>query len=345
MLSITDRISRRLFRQPRLGIPAARTAHRMRMDNLSRYISRWSRWAPDVVGFELACGEDLIRGQMYSANATDQIVGQIWTKGAESYEAPLPALFTALTRERLWRRSRAMTGRVSGSQGSPPERGHVLVVGANTGFYALLAGLGSGARVVHAFEPYPPAFKWLRANAQLNGLQGKVTLVDAAIGNTNGETNLFVPPPRFGEVLETSSSINAEYHKDVWQHFRVPVLTVDEYARREGGCGTASVSTMLLDMEGFEHAALEGSADVLQYSRPVVVFEVLKRLTTHAAALERIRQDYGYRCFVLRSDELTISEPILPWEKYSNQLMVPEEQLDALIEAAAWAGLKCNRDA
>jgi FkbM family methyltransferase len=317
------------------------------MHDLSKYVSRWCRWAPDVVDFELTCGEELVRGQMHGTNAADHIVWRIWMKGAESYEAPLPTLFTALTRAKIWRMSRDDAG-ANVSLHDRAERGHVLVIGANSGFYALLAGLGDGASTVHAFEPFPPAFKLLRANVELNALQRKARLVEAAISNRAGETSLFVPPPRFEtrmETVETSASLNAEYHEVVGREIRVPMLTVDDYAHREGGCGTAGVAAMLIDVEGFEHAVLEGCTEVLRTSRPALIFEVLNRLTTRSAALERIRQDHGYRCFVVESDRLRLSEPIQPSDRHSNQVMVPEEGMDCLAAAAALARLRINFDA
>ena len=71
-------------------------------------------------------------------------------------------------------------------------------------------------------------------------------------------------------------------------------------------------------------------------------FEVLNRASTQVAALERIRKDHGYRCLGLEPAELKFSEPVQPSEQYSNQLMVPEERLDALREAAALAGVHFN---
>ena len=244
----------------------------------------------------------------------------------------------------FWRKTRAVPNGAPSQQSPQSEQGHVLVIGANSGFYAMLAGLGNGARAVHAFDPYPPAYKWLQANTRLNGLEKKVKLLDVAIGNVIGETSLFIPTPRFGATLETSASINSKYHEEVGQKIRVPVLTVDEYVKRKAGSGTASVSVMLIDVEGFEHAALEGSAQVLQISRPVVFFEVLKRSTTQTASLEWIRETNGYRCLVLEPDEIKFNEPIQPREHHTNQLMVPEEAMDTLKEAALMARIKFNNN-
>jgi len=329
---LKDRISRRLFSDPRVGRPMAYAARAAGMNDLSRYISRWCRWAPHVVDFGLRCGDEVLSGRMYSASSQDHIVRRIWISGAAGYEAPMPSMFAAVTRQKVW----ALPA------GAATKQGHVFVIGANSGFYAILAGLGKGARRVHAFEPYPPAYDWLEKNVKLNPAEGTVKLVAAAISDKIGETTLLVPPPRFGAVLETSASINPDYHEQVGQKIPVPMLTVDEYAKRDPECGLGGVSVMLIDIEGFEHAALEGARGVLQTSRPIVFFEVLNRASTQVAALERIRKDHGYRCLGLEPAELTFSEPVQPSEQYSNQLMVPEERMDALREAAALAGVRFN---
>jgi FkbM family methyltransferase len=195
--------------------------------------------------------------------------------------------------------------------------------------------------MVHAFDPYPPAIRWLEKNIQLNGLEGKVKLANVALGNAVGETDLFVPPARYGTTLETSASINPDYHEQVGQKLRVPMLTVDEFVRRE--VGARAVNVMLIDVEGFEHSVLEGAEAVLQTSRPVVAFEVLTRSTTQVALLERIRKKHGYRCLVMEPLELKVSEPVQPCGIHTNQLMVPEDGLDMVMVAARMAGVKFNR--
>jgi len=88
---------------------------------------------------------------MDSCGGRDQVARQISAQGWRAYEAPLPTLIEA------WcSRLQAV----------------FLDIGANTGFYSLLAAT-SGARHVHAFEPVTEIADVLKANVVLSEFRHK----------------------------------------------------------------------------------------------------------------------------------------------------------------------------
>ncbi len=129
-------------------------------------------------------------------------------------------------------------------------------VGANVGIHTLqLAEKVGPTGTVVAFEPNPHAAALLRRNVEFNNYAGRVTIVQAAVGEVEGTTDFFVagfdgmgraqrPNPLLGEKTSRVS---------------VPVVTLDTFVksqRRRPDC-------IVMDIEGWEIAALRGARTLL----------------------------------------------------------------------------------
>jgi FkbM family methyltransferase len=79
--------------------------------------------------------------------------------------------------------------------------GDVFVdVGANIGYFSLLAAAVVGAQgAVFAFEPDAENCRLLRANAALNGLEERITAVEAALSEGDGQGRLYLSEDNLGD--------------------------------------------------------------------------------------------------------------------------------------------------
>ena len=79
--------------------------------------------------------------------------------------------------------------------------GDVFVdVGANIGYFSVLAAsVVGGQGTVFAFEPDPNNYRLLCANAELNGFDGNIVAVEAALSDTAGEGRLFLSEDNLGD--------------------------------------------------------------------------------------------------------------------------------------------------
>ena len=135
-------------------------------------------------------------------------------------------------------------------------------VGANVGVYVLQAGAWVGAQgQVLAFEPNPNAARALMENVRLNGLQDRVEIVPWAIGETSGDANLYVSGAdgmsrlgRANPALIATTAIN------------VAMTTLDEIVNRRQKCP----SWVIMDIEGWEIAALKSARGLLRHSHFVI---------------------------------------------------------------------------
>ncbi len=129
-------------------------------------------------------------------------------------------------------------------------------VGANVGVYVLQFAYWAGpdGRVV-AFEPNPAALYFLRKHIQLNGLDDRVEVVEAAVGAEPGETVFYVAGSSgMGRVGTPNKSLTQT------EEIKVPFLTLDDYCFSKG----LIPDWLFIDIEGFEIAALVGASRLLE---------------------------------------------------------------------------------
>jgi FkbM family methyltransferase len=137
----------------------------------------------------------------------------------------------------------------------------VLDLGANIGYYSLLAADAIGATgAVYAFEPDPSNCRFLRHNLALNGLAGRARISPQAVADYSG-TMRFVADP--GNSL-LSSSVLASADGDA---IEVECTTVDDALPVD-----ESIDVVKLDVEGAELAALAGMQRTLARSQRLVMF-------------------------------------------------------------------------
>lgn len=147
----------------------------------------------------------------------------------------------------------------------PPD-GVVLDVGANIGLSALaLAPLLPQGRLL-AVEPSPRSAAALRRSLALNGLEGRVTVAEMALGAAPGEAEFHDAGHSAGAHLLAPDTLGGA----TLPKRRVRVHTVDALAAEQG---IDRLDFMKIDVEGFETEVLDGARATLARFRPLVFVE------------------------------------------------------------------------
>lgn len=121
--------------------------------------------------------------------------------------------------------------------------------GANIGSYSVLASAVCGSDVI-AIEPDPETMSHLRRNIDANGVDGRVELVEAALGANEGTI-------RFTVGLDTVNHVASKSDPDARE---VALRRLDRIV------GSRKPAFIKMDVEGYEAEVLAGAAATLSSS-------------------------------------------------------------------------------
>ncbi|WP_022835921.1 FkbM family methyltransferase [Salisaeta longa] len=260
-------------------------------------------WQPRITGtFEVSL--DCWHTIQLACNPTSFAAKRLFFEGVEGYE---PETFHAV---------RALA----------PHADVFFDIGANLGYYTLVAAAYHPTLHIRSFEPLSGAYHFLQRNVRLNALQ-QVTCVPCALSSGCGhDTFHYTVDPTFA-YLEHHLTATGSLDDDASQQYAdqrsctVALDTVDHYKEAEG---LATVDLMKLDTEATEHLVLEGAEKTLANDRPVIICEVLPDASGQAVQEILKRHDYTFhqlqRTGGRRRDTI---EPSDTTER--NYLMVPRE--------------------
>lgn len=139
-------------------------------------------------------------------------------------------------------------------------------IGANYGFYTLLAQEFIKEGEIHAFEPLPEAFEILEINAKPQDFKNTF-LNKVAVSDVVGETEFH---SKFIKRHSGGSSIIENRFLEGTQVIKVKTITLDEYIKTH-----KPPTIMKIDIEGAEYLALKGGENILKSHSPIIIMETL----------------------------------------------------------------------
>lgn len=243
--------------------------------------------------------------RMATQGGKDQVARSLWTHGWAHFEAPLPQVFGALARK---------------------ARG-VADIGANTGYYSLLAAAANPDAEIYAFEPVPTIAALTRANAALNQA-GRIRVLECAISDEAGSFELFLPVDDHG-LIECSASLNPAFRAEHSEALTVQVGRLDEVLPG------VPIDLIKIDVESFEAHVVRGAERLIDANRPAIVVEVLETDPALAGLVDAI----GYAPYYLFADRVREGGALVADPASANVLLFPREKADQLPAILAGTGL------
>jgi FkbM family methyltransferase len=182
-------------------------------------------------------------------------------------------------------------------------------IGANCGYWSAyaLARVGRSGEV-HAFEPVPHYFAFVRRLAELNP-DHRVFANNVACGARAGRCPMTVVPPRPENFDNYDTNIGSsslqpgflDHDKALTETIDVEVVRLDEYLR-DKAIDPERIGLVKIDVEGFESAVFDGMEELLtKAGRKVpVLCEILTDLDRREPLdgrkiIDRL-QAIGYQC-------------------------------------------------
>jgi len=158
----------------------------------------------------------------------------------------------------------------------------VFDIGANVGFFSLLAAVLAGIKgKVYAFEPLPRNVLFLRKHAALNQLD-TIEVFEAAVSDHSGEAT-------FDQGASTAMGHLADSGE-----LKVKMVCLDDMLS-EGKINPPDF--IKVDVEGAEFLALSGARKLLAEYHPILFLDTHNR-EAHQATI-RLLKDFGYHFDVL----------------------------------------------
>ena len=171
----------------------------------------------------------------------------------------------------------------------------VALIGADVGYYVLLAASLNATVKIFAVEPFPEHFKTLEQNVRENGLT-TVRLFNIAVGSSDGTARL-VNPGTESRLDRSSDATGVE----------VPVRRLDDVLGAELAAGQ-SIDFVQIDVEGAELDVLKGMEALLGRDHPILLIELhgpyLPKFGTSKPEVLRWLADRGYRATWLAMEAL-----------------------------------------
>lgn len=197
-------------------------------------------------------------------NGSDTIAASLKQDGIEGFEPEVVAIFKSLIEK----------------------SNTFLDVGANTGFYTLLASTIKPTCTIHAFEPVPSIFNSLEANINLNKFQ-KVTPHLLALSNETKKSSFFVPK---SIRISTGASQVAQFQD--CEEIHCQLIRLDDFVLQKN---IQSIDFMKIDTETTEPMVLEGGLETISKFRPMIIIEILNDKV--GAEIEKIVKPLNYNYF------------------------------------------------
>ena len=171
-------------------------------------------------------------------------------------------------------------------------------IGANSGYFTVLAALRVGARGrVYAFEPNPEVRRQLERHVELNQIADRVTVSGLALaGEDKDGVRLFVScwPENDGLAsLTPAAETVARGGLRADASIPVSVRTFDTWAAQSDG--PARIDLMKIDVEGAEAYVLAGMSAAFETLRPA---RIICETPLESDAVRMLR-DRGYRVSTL----------------------------------------------
>lgn len=175
-------------------------------------------------------------------------------------------------------------------------------IGANCGWYSLALAQQFRGMKIHACEPIASTYKILQQNIRHNGL-ANIQTHQLGFADHHGNLHFLYTPECSGatSLLHTGQPV-----QDVaaLQEISCPCTTLDQF------CMEQKIAPQLIkcDVEGAELMVLQGGANTLATSRPVILIELLRKWAQkfgyHPQEALTLLEKSGYRAFTLNAQGL-----------------------------------------
>jgi len=168
-------------------------------------------------------------------------------------------------------------------------------IGANIGYYSLIAAMENPKISVVSFEPAVGPLFYFKKNILLNKYDN-IKLESIALSHKSGEIEFYeIKNKKYTYLEHNLAGEGNTGSKTTGRNFiinKVATLTLDDYVKMNH---INTIDLIKMDTEGTENLILENSKFVLEKMKPIIICETL--FQTIENELEEILKIYGYEFY------------------------------------------------
>ena len=150
-------------------------------------------------------------------------------------------------------------------------------IGANVGYFSLLAAVCSSAGSVHSFEPDKHTLTFSKSIKQLNQLSNW-TINNEGVGETTETLYYKTGPTTTTGTIVTGSGVP------------IKITSVDDYVKKKQ---LDRVDMIKIDVEGFGGYVLRGAVDTIAKYQPIIIMEIHKGTDEKASFKKLVLPNYN----------------------------------------------------
>lgn len=179
-----------------------------------------------------------------------------------------------------------------------PKGAHVLDIGGNAGWYALLYSRVDPTTRIFSFEPIPKTYELLLKNIELNRCKN-IQPLNFGLSNLNGDLKFYYYPEGSGNASSAKLSDNPNIEEVTCKVKRLDDC-IDEISDK--------MDFIKCDVEGAELLVFQGGIKSIVRHKPIIFSEMLRKwsfkFNYHPNEIISLFADIGYSCFVVEDDSL-----------------------------------------
>ncbi len=198
-------------------------------------------------------------------------------------------------------------------------------IGANIGWYSIMAAKSNRNISVNSFEPIQKTFASLKGNVKLNALPN-ISTHNFGFSDKAGEFDFYYYPEGSGNA----SSANVTERSDI-EVVKCKVKTLDEYIDENN----MQIDFIKCDVEGAELLVFKGGINAIKKNKPIVFSEILrkwsKKFNYNPNEIFSFFRDLGYQSFTVKNNYLEVFGDMNKDTLETNFFFLHEEKHKGLI--------------
>ncbi len=168
-------------------------------------------------------------------------------------------------------------------------------IGANTGYYSILATAVNRKISVHSFEPAQGPAHYLRKNIVINQFGNNIKAHDIALSDKESEVEFYeVQNAKYRYLAHNLGGVGSLKKESDSKRTStiVKTLPLDKFVVREN---IQKIDLIKIDTEGTEHLILNGGRQTISQFKPIIICETLFHQIEKE--LESIMKSHGYEFY------------------------------------------------